>query len=99
MEKNIFLQWATAKVIRDVRKAKGMPQVHLADFSTLSRTYISSLEHGHKGVSLLVLLKIAKALEVDLEEITRLIMEELRQGPTPPPKRQGRPYKRKSAKK
>jgi len=99
MEKNIPLQWATAKILRDARKAKGMPQRKLADFSSLSLSHVSAIERGNKGITLSALLKITETLEIDILEIIQRIMKELVRGPVSPQKKQGRPCKRKCSKK
>lgn len=59
------------RVIRRYRQVKGLSQEKLADLSGLHRTYISDIERGLKTVSILSLLKIAKALDVPAHQIMR----------------------------
>ncbi len=47
------------------RQNKGISQEDLAGSSDVARNYISRIENGHVSFSVVVLLKIAEALEVD----------------------------------
>ncbi len=58
----IFKQFGD--VVRKKRKRLGMSQEELAFEANLDRTYISSVERGHRNVSLLNIHRIAKALKV-----------------------------------
>ena len=93
MEINRRLNLALAKVIRDVREAKGMTQGRLAGFAGLSEVYLSRLECGKRGASLNALIQIAGALEIPATEILRRIENELADGPTKPIRKIGRPRK------
>lgn len=53
--------------IRYLRKQKGMSQLDLALESDINKNYISDLERGSRNPSLLILERIAKALDVSLE--------------------------------
>ena len=53
--------------IRYLRKEKRMSQLDLALESEVNKNYISDLERGCRNPSILVLEKIAKALDVSLE--------------------------------
>ncbi len=53
--------------IRYLRKEKKMSQLELALESEVNKNYISDLERGCRNPSILVLEKIAKALDVSLE--------------------------------
>ena len=53
--------------IRYLRKQKGMSQLDLALEAEINKNYISDLERGCRNPSILILEKIAKALEVSLE--------------------------------
>ena len=55
--------------VRDTRRAMGLNQKELAERSGLDRTYVSTLERGQQNLSLAALLKLAKALECDLEKL------------------------------
>jgi transcriptional regulator with XRE-family HTH domain len=55
--------------IRELRLKRGLSQEALANASSLDRTYISSVERGHRNASLLTLHRIAAALEVEPAEL------------------------------
>jgi len=51
--------------IKALRKKKKLSQEQLASLSELDRTYISGIERGKRNVSLLNIIKIAEALELE----------------------------------
>ena len=53
--------------IRYLRKEKKMSQLDLALEAEVNKNYISDLERGSRNPSILVLERIAKALDVSLE--------------------------------
>ena len=55
--------------IRELRKSRSMTQEDLAFRSGLDRTYIASVEAGHRNISIRNLNKIARALEITLAEL------------------------------
>ena len=55
--------------IRYLRKLKGMSQLDLALESNINKNYISDLERGSRNPSLLILERICKALDIDLETL------------------------------
>lgn len=64
------------KHIRKIRTAKGYSQEQLAGFAGLDRTYISGIERGQRNVSLMNLVKLAKALNVPAQQLLDFDMEE-----------------------
>ena len=95
MERNILLNWALAKVVKEAREAKGLTQGQLAGFAWLSEIYLSRLECGEKGASLEALTQLAGAFQIKPSEIMRSIEDVLEQGPPEPPRKQGRPKREK----
>jgi transcriptional regulator with XRE-family HTH domain len=57
--------------IKNIRETKNLSQEKLADLSDLDRTYIFSIEKGRRNISIKVLFKIAKALEVSILELVK----------------------------
>jgi transcriptional regulator with XRE-family HTH domain len=57
------------KRIRELRKAKGFSQESFANEVGLDRTYMGSVERGERNIAVLNLIKIAKALKVELGEL------------------------------
>jgi transcriptional regulator with XRE-family HTH domain len=50
--------------VRKLRKRKGLSQEALAFEADLDRTYVGGVERGERNISILNILKIAKALGV-----------------------------------
>jgi transcriptional regulator with XRE-family HTH domain len=57
--------------IQELRRAKKLSQEELADMCKVHQTYLSGVETGKRNPSLLVLERIANALNVDAEELFR----------------------------
>ncbi|MFA5360335.1 MAG: helix-turn-helix transcriptional regulator [Patescibacteria group bacterium] len=58
--------------IQELRHKRGMTsQMALANKAGLDRTYIGGIERGERNVGLVNIQKIAKALEVSIEELFR----------------------------
>ena len=55
--------------IRQVRKKKGYSQEEFAYIAGFSRSYYTEIETGKRNISVLNLIKIIKALNVDPNEI------------------------------
>lgn len=58
------------------RKERQLSQEKLAEICELDRTYISSVERGQRNLSLLNILKIAKALGVAPSDLLNQLGEE-----------------------
>lgn len=58
-----------SKKVKHLRIEKGLSQEELAFKAELDRTYISSIEKGKRNVSILVVEKIANALEVNINKL------------------------------
>jgi transcriptional regulator with XRE-family HTH domain len=57
------------KKVKTLRIEKGWSQEKLALTADLDRTYVPGIEAGRRNVSIVVIEKLAKALNVDLTEI------------------------------
>jgi transcriptional regulator with XRE-family HTH domain len=57
------------EAIRRVRQAKGISQEQLALTANIDRSYLGRIERGDSVVAVLVLLSIAKALGLTLEQL------------------------------
>lgn len=55
--------------VRRLRDGLDLSQEKLAEFAKVHRTYISTIERGQQNISLTVIIRLADALEVDLEEL------------------------------
>lgn len=50
------------KIVAQLRQSAGLSQEELAEQAGIHRTYVSQLERGLKSPTLVILLKLAKAL-------------------------------------
>ena len=55
--------------VRSLRKEKSISQEKLAELAELHRTYVGSVERGERNISLINIKKIAKALDVPLNQL------------------------------
>lgn len=55
--------------LRKLRIEKGFSQEKFADLTQLDRTYVSGLERGKRNPSYLILLKIAKSLNIFVKDL------------------------------
>lgn len=60
------------KRIRILRLTRELTQDDLAAAAGISRSFVSLIEHGAKGIDVVRLLRIARALDVPLHELVRL---------------------------
>lgn len=63
--------------VREIRLGAGLSQEDLGDASGLHRTYIGHLERGEVNPSLLNILKVAAALDIDAADLVRDLAQTL----------------------
>lgn len=70
MQKHIdpFLQ-QIGKKIRFLRKQRNLSQEEFADLANIDRTYIGGVERGERNITILIVKKIADALEVSVKDL------------------------------
>jgi len=71
------LQQQFGNLIRKRRHATGLGQEALADKASLHRTHVSLLERGKRMPSLLVVKKLAAALDTTMASLMRELEQEL----------------------
>ena len=59
--------------VRQRRKKIGVSQEEFADLCGLHRTYMGSVERGERNISLVNIEKIARALQVSLSQLFRVL--------------------------
>jgi transcriptional regulator with XRE-family HTH domain len=57
--------------LQNLRRQKGLSQEELAHRAQIHQTYLSGVERGRRNPSILVLARIAAALDADLSDLTR----------------------------
>ncbi|MDI4655359.1 helix-turn-helix domain-containing protein [Xanthobacter autotrophicus] len=57
--------------VQKVRRDKGLSQEELAHRANIHQTYLSGVEGGKRNPSVLVLARIANALEIDIIDLFR----------------------------
>ncbi len=62
--------------LRQIRKRKNISQEELAFKASLHRTYISDVERGYRNISLENIGKIAKALNLKIEDLLKGVENE-----------------------
>ena len=55
------------------RQALHLSQIDLADRAQVHRTYIGNIEHGTRNITVSVLVRLARALEIPFTEIADLV--------------------------
>lgn len=55
--------------IKTLREQKDYSIEYLANVANIDRTYISEIEKGKRNVSLLIIEKLSKALEVSIQDL------------------------------
>lgn len=57
--------------IREKREEKGLTQIEVADKAELDRNYIGMVERGERNPSYLSLIKIAKGLNITVDQLIK----------------------------
>lgn len=71
VDPDVFLR-VVGKRIRILRLTREMTQDELAAAAGISRSFVSLVEHGAKGIDVVRLMRIAAALDVPLPDLVRL---------------------------
>lgn len=59
-------------LVKEVRQRKSISLNKLSEKSGISKTHINDIENDVKGPSLYVMIKLAKALDVEITELYRV---------------------------
>ncbi|WP_354163983.1 MULTISPECIES: helix-turn-helix transcriptional regulator [unclassified Bradyrhizobium] len=65
------------KIISGLRQSAGLSQEELAERAGIHRTYVSQIERGLKSPTIVMLLKLSKALETPPSKIMRQLEEQV----------------------
>ena len=58
-------------IIREKREEKGLTQIEVAEKAQLDRNYIGMVERGERNPSYLSLIKIAKGLDMTVDQLIK----------------------------
>lgn len=75
----LYRSAVTGKVIRDLRKKRGVTQEVLSGFACISRSHLAMIETGTKNPNVDTLWRIAEALGMPLSELISLVEVEINQ--------------------
>ena len=76
------------RTVREIRLAKGLRQLEVAERADVHVNYVSEVENGHRNISLTNILWFASALDVEPSELLRTLRRsELRRLPRKSPAR------------
>lgn len=67
------LQRKFGLVLKELRLGKGLSQESLANQSDIDRTYISDIEKGERNISLKIIERLSKTLQISLSELFKTI--------------------------
>jgi len=59
------------QIIREKREEKGLTQIEVAEKAQLDRNYIGMVERGERNPSYLSLIKIAKGLDMTVDQLIK----------------------------
>ncbi len=62
--------------VSEWRRGKGLTQEEVAHRATVNQTYLSDIERGKRNPSLLILDRIARALELDVVDLLKLRLKD-----------------------
>jgi transcriptional regulator with XRE-family HTH domain len=57
--------------LQDLRRQRGLSQEELAHSADVSPTYVGGVERGVRNPSVKILARLARALEADIEDLTK----------------------------
>lgn len=68
---------ALARILKRLRRERHISQEQLAVKSSINRSYVSQMERGLGNPTLLVMLRIAQAMNITFTELASLIEQEV----------------------
>lgn len=66
---NMNIKQKFGQKIKNLRKSKGISQEKLANLAEIDRTYLPTIEKGERNVSIEIVEKLAKALDVKIKDL------------------------------
>ncbi len=72
-----YNRYAVGKVVRRIRKEKKLSQEVVSGLAGLARSHLTMIENGSKQANFETLWKIANALDMEPNQLVRLIEKEI----------------------
>ena len=60
---------AFGRLVREVRKSKGISQERLAEIAGIDRSYMGNIERGEKNITLKKAYEICDALDIEIQDL------------------------------
>ena len=67
----------TGRIIREMRKRKGLTQEVLSGLAVVSRSHLAEIESGHTNANVETLWRIAEALSIRLSDLIRMVERDI----------------------
>lgn len=67
----------TGRIIREMRKRKGLTQEVLSGLAAVSRSHLAEIESGHTNANVETLWRIAEALSIRLSDLIRMVERDI----------------------
>lgn len=70
MQYNHFI---TGRIIRELRKQRGLTQEVLSGLAAISRSHLTEIETGHTNANVETLWKLSEALDMKMSDLIRMV--------------------------
>ena len=68
----------TGKIIRELRRRKGLTQDVLSGLAGIARSHLAMIESGEKNANVDTLWRIANAMDMNLSEFIAMVEQEIK---------------------
>lgn len=68
----------TGKIIRELRRRKGLTQDVLSGLAGIARSHLAMIESGEKNANVDTLWRIANAMDMNLSEVIAMVEQEIK---------------------
>ena len=79
MKSNPYLNKAIANILHRRRMELSMSKKKLSEKSSITRIHISDIEEGNKNPTVNAVFSLCEALQLNMNDFTRLVQEEMSQ--------------------
>ena len=68
----------TGKIIRELRRRKGLTQDVLSGLAGIARSHLAMIESGEKNANVDTLWRIANAMDMNLSDVIAMVEQEIK---------------------